>query len=228
VITIEQLRGIMSRAAAKKSVDVLPFLNAAMEEFAIDTPERGAAFLAQLAHECGELRFMEELWGPTDAQKRYEPVSTLAARLGNTEAGDGRRFKGRGPIQLTGRANYQRFGELLGMDLVADPPRASLPDTAFRIAALFWKKKGLNELADLASAEAFIEITRRINGGRNGLAERQAFYEVARQVLGVVQTRSPRRRSGARKAPLPTAPEFPRGWEAIRASVRRRGATTNR
>jgi predicted chitinase len=89
-----------------------------MTEFAIDAPPRAAAFLAQLAHESGQLRFMEEIWGPTGQQLRYEPASSLATSLGNTQAGDGKRFKGRGPIQITGRANYQRFGTLLGADLV--------------------------------------------------------------------------------------------------------------
>ena len=78
-----------------------------MTEFAIESPARMAAFIAQLAHESGQFRFMEEIWGPTPAQQRYEPPSSLATDLGNTDAGDGKRFKGRGPIQITGRANYR-------------------------------------------------------------------------------------------------------------------------
>ncbi len=226
-ITAEQLRSIMPGLSAQKGAGLLPFLTAAIREFAIDTPARTAAFAAQLAHESGQLRFMQELWGPTEAQTRYEPVSTLATRLGNTEPGDGKRFKGRGPIQLTGRANYQTFGRLLGVDLVADPARAALPEVAFRIAGLFWKKKGLNELADLLTDEAFKEITRRINGGSNGLADRRAFYATARAVLGIPETRSTR---GARRAPaaLPPEPAFTRGWEAIRTHTRRRPAVATR
>lgn len=201
-----------------------------MTEFAIDRPVREAAFIAQLAHESGELRFMEEIWGPTAAQRRYEPPSTLATRLGNTETGDGKRFKGRGPIQITGRANYNQFGDLLGLDLVADPPRAAVPDVAFRIAGLFWSKKGLNELADLATTESFREITRRINGGFNGLADRQRFYEVARTVLGVALGTPGRKRSsrGRRKQTLPPEPSFERGYEAILADRRRRSARRRR
>src|SRR5262245_25985719 len=185
MLTSEQLQSIMPRLPAAKNSELLPFLTAAMTEFAIEAPARAAAFLAQLAHESGQFRFMEEIWGPTDAQRRYEPVSNLSQNLGNTDAGDGKRFKGRGPIQLTGRANYKRFGDLLNVDLIANPPQAATPQVAFRVAGLYWSKKGLNELADMATDDAFREITRRINGGTNGLADRQAFYAVARNVLGV-------------------------------------------
>ena len=101
---------------------------------------------------------MEELWGPTPAQRRYEPQSSLAVALGNTDTGDGKRFKGRGPIQITGRANYRRFGDFLSVDLLSAPERAAVPDLAFRIAGLYWSKKGLNELADRATPDAFREI----------------------------------------------------------------------
>ena len=197
-----------------------------MTEFAIEAPARMAAFLAQLAHESGQFRFMEEIWGPTPAQRRYEPASTLATTLGNSEAGDGRRFKGRGPIQITGRANYRRFGDLLGSDLVADPARAALPELAFRIAGLFWSKKGLNELADRATPDAFREITRRINGGFNGLEERQKFYAAARMVLGVVD--GPITRDAERDLrDAADEPVFERGQEAIRRHLPRRRKTRN-
>ena len=104
MITDGELGAIMPRVPGAKRTTFLPFLQAAMAEFEIDRPARKAAFVAQLAHESGELRFMEEIWGPTPAQRRYEPPSTLAEKLGNTEPGDGRRFKGRGPIQITGRS----------------------------------------------------------------------------------------------------------------------------
>src|SRR6476660_8334126 len=99
MLTSDQLHAIMPRLPAARSTELFPFLAAAMTEFAIDAPARAAAFLAQLAHESGQLRFMEEVWGPTSAQQRYEPETALAASLGNTDAGDGKRFKGRGPIQ---------------------------------------------------------------------------------------------------------------------------------
>jgi putative chitinase len=218
MLTPEQLHAIMPAVPASKSAALFPFLTAAIDEFAIATPARIAAFLAQLAHESAQFRFMEEIWGPTAAQRRYEPPGTLAANLGNTESGDGFRFKGRGPIQITGRANYRRFGDLLGLDLVGEPTRASRPDVAFRIAGLFWSKKGLNDLADERTDDAFREITRRINGGFNGLPDRQRFYAVARTVLDVGT--APVTRGGAASVrPRGTEPEFDRGSESIRAAV---------
>ena len=218
MLTVEQLVSIMPAIPAPRREAFLPFLQAAMTEFAIEAPARAAAFLAQLAHESGQFRFMEEIWGPTPAQRRYEPVSTLASNLGNTQVGDGKLFKGRGPIQITGRANYQRFGDLLSANLVSEPTRAALPEIAFRIAGLYWAKKGLNELADLVTDDAFREITRRINGGFNGLEDRRRFYAVARNVLGVVEPPL------ARDAELPgldDEPAFDRGNEAIRRHMLR-------
>jgi putative chitinase len=227
VLTGQQLQSIMPSIPTPRREALLPFLRAAMAEFAIETPARVAAFVAQLAHESGQFLFMEEIWGPTQAQRRYEPVSTLAATLGNTESGDGKRFKGRGPIQITGRANYRRFGDLLGLDLVSNPARAAHPELAFRIAGLFWSKKGLSELADRATDEAFREITRRINGGFNGLDDRRKFYAVARTVLGVVdQTIT---RGTARSGPeAGDEPAFDRGAEAIRRHARRRDVTATK
>ena len=217
MLTTEQLQAIMPLLPAAKRATLFPFLTAAVNEFGIDQPARTAAFLAQLAHESAQFRFMEEIWGPTAAQRRYEPPGKLAGDLGNTDAGDGRRFKGRGPIQITGRANYRRFGDLLGLDLVSGPEQAALPDVAFRIAGLYWSKKGLNELADRVTAEAFREITRRINGGFNGLVERERFYETAKAVLSVV---GPGGVSFDIEEELDTVePVFERGLEGMRVEA---------
>jgi predicted chitinase len=208
MITDDQLRQVMPNLPAAKRALYLPHLNAALTTYAIDTPLRTAAFVAQLAHESGEFRWMEEIWGPTAAQLRYEPPSTLATKLGNTQAGDGKRFKGRGPIQITGRFNYATFGGLLGLDLVGNPALAATPEVAFATAGLYWQRNGLNELAD---ARDFVTITRRINGGTNGLADRQMYYERAKAVLG---TDAP----ATRDLPLM------RGHEVIRAPVRKQAA----
>jgi putative chitinase len=201
IITNEELKQIMPKLAPAKRALYLPFLNRVLEEYEISTPLRSAAFLAQLAHESGEFRYMEEIWGPTEAQKRYEPPSTLAAKLGNTERGDGKRFKGRGPIQITGRANYDRYGKLLGVDLLTNPELAATPQIAFSIAGLYWQGNGLNQLAD---RDDIVTITKRINGGVNGLAERRAYYKRAKAVLT--------------SRPTPVEPT-PRGFEAIREAT---------
>ena len=168
MLTEATLAQIMKHASRQRLHDFTPWLVQAMEEFGISANlRRAAAFVAQLAHESGEFRWMEEIWGPTDAQNRYEPVTTLSKRLGNTQPGDGKRFKGRGPIQLTGRANYQAFGDKLGVDLIGDPQSAARPELGFRIAGLFWSRNGLNERADV---DDFVGITRRINVGTNGLS----------------------------------------------------------
>jgi predicted chitinase len=221
------LRVIMPALTTAKREACLPFLRQAMAEFRIESAPRIAAFLAQLAHESGQLRFMEEIWGPTPAQRRYEPVSTLATKLGNTASGDGKRFKGRGPIQITGRANYRRYGGLLGVDLESQPQLAARAELAFRIAGLYWSKNGLNELADEATAASFKTITRRINGGLNGLADRERFYAAACTALGVtppsLEMRS-RRSPGPRLRGTP----FERGAEAIRRARQRPSATGRR
>lgn len=206
-----QLRAIMPRLHPDKLPVLLPPLNSAMAEYDIDSAPRVAAFIAQVAHESGEFRWMEEIWGPTDAQRRYEPPSALATRLGNTQPGDGVRFKGRGPIQLTGRANYQRFGQLLGVDLVGAPESAAAPQVAFRIAALYWANRGLNALAD---AGDFREITRRINGGFNGLPDRTKYFERAKTALAEFVSKAlPRGLTEQAKVP---DEELDRGVEAVR------------
>ncbi len=180
MLTSSQLQQVMPNLAAAKLASFLPHINGAMQAFEVNNALRAAAFLAQLAHESGEFRWMEEIWGPTDAQRRYEPPNQLATRLGNTQAGDGKRFKGRGPIQITGRFNYKRYGDLLHIDLLEQPERAASPDIAFSVAGLYWSTNHLNELAD---AQQFVAITKRINGGVNGLADRQKYYERAKTAL---------------------------------------------
>jgi predicted chitinase len=188
IITDEALNQIMPTLSEVKRSFYLPFLQKAMDEFEINTPLRRAAFLAQIAHESGELRFLEELWGPTENQRRYDTPGELAKRLGNTEPGDGKRYKGRGVIQITGRSSYKKYSELLGLDLINNPDLAATPAVVFRTGALYWKVSGLNELAD---AEDFISITKRINGGTSGLADRVRYYELAKKALGVPEDRQP-------------------------------------
>jgi predicted chitinase len=182
LVSVDELRKLMPRLSLARAGLYAPLLSAAMEEHDITTKKRRCAFLAQLAHESVELRYMEEIASGAAYEGR--------ADLGNTQPGDGKRYKGRGPIQLTGRANYRRFGRLLGLDLEGQPKLAAVPEHGFRIAALFWKLGGLNELADKLSMKGdqaergiFMRITKRINGGHNGLNDRLNYFRIAKQVL---------------------------------------------
>lgn len=157
----------------------------AMDAYYISlTPERMSAFLAQVGHESGGLHYLIEIWGPTPAQARYEGRTDL----GNTEPGDGSKYRGHGLLQTTGRANHacardrlrDKFPMLDVPDFEAEPTRLAEPQWAALSAADFWDEHGLNALAD---AGDFVKITRRINGGLNGEAERLALYEAAKGVL---------------------------------------------
>ena len=167
---------IATGARIDRASEWLPFVAAAMAEFDIDTLARQAMFLAQIGHESGGLRWSVEIWGPTPAQNRYEGRRDL----GNTQPGDGSRFRGRGLIQTTGRANYEATSRALGVDVVARPELLGLPELAARSAAWWWKAHGLNEIADTGDV---LKATKRINGGTNGLDDRMARYEAARQVF---------------------------------------------
>ena len=168
---LEQLRSIYKHAGERCEV-FIDHMNAAMDEFEINTPLRQAAFLAQVGHESGELRYVKEL----ATGKAYENRQDL----GNTQEGDGPRFKGRGLIQITGRYNYRKVGIALGIDCEMRPELLESRKNACRSAAWFWKTNGLNELAD---KEDFLRITKRINGGTNGLEDRNRLYELAKAVL---------------------------------------------
>lgn len=174
MINAQQLSRIMPHLSAVKAEEFVPLLNTAMAEFEIDKSfARQAAFLAQLAHESGELRWFEEFATGAAYEDRTD--------LGNNQPGDGERFKGRGPIQLTGRANYRAAGRALGLPLEAEPLRAKEPQIGFRVAGWFWKSHGCNELAD---KNDFRGITKKINGGFNGMTQREVFYERAKAAFG--------------------------------------------
>jgi len=147
-------------------------LSQAMQEHGINTPERQRAFLAQLAHESGSFRYKEEIASGAAYEGRKD--------LGNTQPGDGERYKGRGLIQLTGRANYRAVGNAIGIDLENHPEKVMDPNVSAKVAAHFWQSRGLNELADQGN---FREITRRINGGYNGYEDRLAYYERAQSAI---------------------------------------------
>lgn len=198
MVTDDELRQIMPNLPAAKRAAYLPFIQQAMEEFEITAYLREAAFLAQLAHESAELRYMEEIASGAAYEGRKN--------LGNTQPGDGKRYKGRGPIQLTGRANYTKYGQLLGLDLVNDPSVAATKEVGFRIAGQYWKLNGLNALAD---RQEFKAITKRINGGYNGLDDRIKYYERAKKVL----SRNDAAASDPATAPTPSSGGQPPAFE---------------
>lgn len=172
-LTLEQLRKATGMSAVRAQ-DWYPHLRAACMEFGITSVPRLAAFLAQVGHESGGFLYTREIWGPTAVQQRYEG----RADLGNTRPGDGPRFRGRGLIQVTGRANYAAVAAGLGIDCVERPELLEQPQHAARSAAWWWTHNGCNEMAD---AEDFHALTRRINGGYNGLDDRLARWEQARR-----------------------------------------------
>jgi putative chitinase len=179
-MTLDQLRVIAPHAPE----EVLAPLNAAMAGAEITTPLRQAAFIAQVAHESNQFRELVEHWVPTADQLAYEG----SVRLGNTQPGDGRRFLGRGAIQLTGRANYARASGALGIDLVNHPERAADLDVAYRTAAWYWTDRHLNRLADDGD---MVGITRAIQGAAGGLQQRLAYYARALPALGALPVCAP-------------------------------------
>lgn len=172
-VTREQLLSIMPNA--KSRVDrYLGYINGYAEEFGINTTMRMAHYLAQIAHESSELRYTKEI----ASGKAYEWRSDL----GNTHRGDGVRYKGRGLIQITGRANYQAYARYCGFDVVGNPELLERPLGAVRSSMWYWSQHGLNALADADNVKT---ITRKINGGYNGLADRKIYLTRAKKVLNI-------------------------------------------
>ncbi len=170
-----------------------PYLNKYMDKYGINTPERVLAFLAQIGTESGGLLWTREQ-GADSYFNRYEGRSDL----GNIYVGDGLRFKGRGLIQLTGRANYQKMSEKIGKDIVSNPNLVEEPDLATEVSTIFWRDKvrdglSLNQWADkfnltrpiqdTANWEVHTNITKAINGGTNGIDDRANRLARGSQIL---------------------------------------------
>lgn len=172
-ITPQLLREVAGVPVNKTVVDgLVKYLPDALEKYKINTPLRIAHFLAQLAHESAHFRTFEEYASGAAYEGRRD--------LGNVRAGDGRRYKGRGPIQITGRFNYRKYGDKLGIDLENNPDQAADPSVGVLIACQYWVDHHLNELADQDNVR---EITRRINGGYNGLRDRMDKLARAKKAL---------------------------------------------
>lgn len=171
MITVEQLKGICPLQRLDKLLPFVKPLNSILPAYGIDTRLRLQHFLAQAAHETGQFRYMAEI----ASGEAYEG----RADLGNTVKGDGKKFKGRGIFQTTGRANYKAVSlHLFGDErLLNDPSVLSQPDLAVKSAAFYWQSKKLNQYAD---ADDILSITRRINGGTNGLEDRKIYLKLAK------------------------------------------------
>lgn len=196
VVNLEEILGIPEARALVWH----PHLETAMTRFEINTPIRVSAFIAQIGHESGRLKYTKEVWDP----RKYPWQAKYEGRidLGNTEPGDGERFMGRGVLQATGRKMYKLVSNKLGIDFVAQPRLLERPDYAALSAGVIWQQcAGLNlgkralaalaerqmgagvDLNDLADLGAFELITLCINGGLNGYEDRCAIYQKARDIL---------------------------------------------
>jgi len=150
-------------------------LDAALPQYGINTRQRVACCMARIAHESGVFRWVREIWGPTPAQQRYE----VRKDLGNTQPGDGKRFMGRGLLQVTGRANFVMFNGRIkarypdAPDFVANPGLLEQPKWAVISACDWWDRNGCNAMAD---GDQITAISKKVNGGTNGLAERKAYW----------------------------------------------------
>lgn len=185
-LTLPQLQAIMPHASSNRAELFLPFINAAMQEFGITSKARQAAFLAQIAHESGSLRYVREIADGSAYDHRADLGNTrpeaIDIALSNNST-PGRFWKGRGLIQITGFDNHCACSIGLFGDagtLVHNPVMLERKELAARSAAWFWWSRGLNAFADSGMVE---KITRRINGGLNGQADRLAYFHRAQEAL---------------------------------------------
>lgn len=171
-LTELKLKIIYPQARASRIHLFLPLLEKAFDEFEINTPLRQAHFLAQVGQESGQLNYVKELASGEFYEGRLD--------LGNTVHGDGVLYKGRGLIQITGKRNYVLCGLGLNLPLLQKPELLEEPLYATRSAGWYWNNKNLNSFAD---KDNILFITKKINGGINGLESREQFLSKAKEVL---------------------------------------------
>lgn len=178
-VTADVLRAVAPRfsgANAQRQSQIIDAIagdfTSILDEYEISTDLRVAHFLAQIIHESAGLRTTEEFASGAAYEGRVD--------LGNTVRGDGKRYKGRGVLQLTGRANYRRYGKILGLDLEGQPHIAAEPLVSLRIACVYWRDRNINPLCD---ADDLVGVTKKVNGGTNGLADRRQYLVKAKAAL---------------------------------------------
>jgi putative chitinase len=179
-ITALQLKDILhtSRYDDTKLQSITDALNEAFTKYSIDTPMRMCHFLAQVLHESGAFKYSVEIWGNTPAQQKYDTRTDL----GNTPEhdGDGYTYRGRGWIQVTGKTNYRLASAEFGQDFLKNPDLLSKEPWDGLTAGWYWNKRGLNAFAD---NDDILTITKKINGGYNGLNERKMWLLKAKNIL---------------------------------------------
>ncbi len=140
MLTNELLKQMLPDSTETNRQKYLPYFNKYLPEYGIATKKQVAKFFAQIGHESGSLRYSEEIASGAAYESRKD--------LGNTQKGDGTKFKGRGLIQITGRANYQEISNAFGVDFINEPQLLAQPEWAVRSACWWWQKRGLNEIAN--------------------------------------------------------------------------------
>lgn len=194
IITLDQLRRLAPKARADIIGPLADAMPSVLPAYGITTAARFDQFIAQCAHESDGFKTLEEYGDGARFERLYGYQTRVGHNLGNKQAGDGARYHGRGIIMITGRDNYRYYGGVLGIDLIAHPELASRPDVSLRIACEYWKRRGLNALADVGDLRG---ITRHINGGYNGLSSRAAYLKLAQSIwpttaaLGTVPVPTP-------------------------------------
>lgn len=177
-VTAEQLALILAKKKNETIEAKAKALNIVFEKYSIDTPLRVCHYLAQVLHETGAFYYKEEIWGDTKAQLGYD----TRVDLGNTpeKDGDGKRYKGRGDIQITGRTNYKAISKSLGVDFLSKPELLTIEPYCSLCGGWFWAKNNLNKFADADNLNA---ITKRVNGGNNGIEDRRNWLKKCKEIL---------------------------------------------
>lgn len=155
---------------------VAEYFNQYSKEYGVNTPLRVVHFLSQAAHETDKFKTLQEYASGSAYEGRRD--------LGNVKKGDGRRYKGRGIFQLTGRANYRTIGKVLDLDLENNPDSALNPKYSVLIALEYWKSRRINSNADI---DDIVGVTKKINGGRNGLQDRINLLKRAKELYDTLQ-----------------------------------------
>jgi len=173
--TKDKLAIVLPRATQSRIDTFVGPLETGLIKYGITSPLQMAHFIAQVGHESMSFLYTEEIASGAAYEGRQD--------LGNTQPGDGKRYKGRGLIQLTGRANYAAYSRYAGVNYVAEPERVSTdPVVAVDVACWFWHDRGVGALAEQDDVKA---VTKRINGGYNGLDDRIQNLNRAKAVLGI-------------------------------------------